>query len=1067
VAGWVRKLQQDGHGVLVLSAREAEALAAADVGVAVMTRADGVAWQADLIGTGLADGWRVLQAVGAARQASRRAAQLSAGGSGLGALLTTTRTQRRGRARVAPVHSAALAAMISGLTGARAVARAPGPAPIPRGDWHAMEPDAVLARLRADRAPPDGQDDSPSASVSASAPPETTGPAFWGLPATLGRGKAVIGAAARQKAVASVVTGPASGLAELAGAVRHELQDPLTPVLAFGAMASAAVSSGVDAALVAGVMAGNALISGVERMRAERSLGRLLREERLTGRRLAGDPGGPGGVPAANDLTGLATGPSVTVPASELRPGDIIALAPPDLVPADARLLTADDLELDESPLTGESLPVGKTTSPVPGAPLTERACMVYQGSTVLAGRGLAVVTASGEATEAGQAAMAAGRGTRPTGIQAHLAELTRISVPASGLGGLAVTGLGLLHRVPLREAIASGIAVAVAAVPEGLPLVATAAQLAAARRLTRTGVLVRSSRALEALGRVDVICFDKTGTLTQGRLAVTKLAAPDRTASPGPAHGRHLLQVGARACPQWDGDGALAHATDRAVLEAARERAGGDRDWEPAEELPFEASRGYSASLGRSAGRAQLAVKGAPEVVLPRCNRIALAGHAAETASAPMTPARRRAAQAVLHELTSQGLRVLAVAETSLPGAPGSYHLGGNGNGRAAPGDPDELATGLTLTGFLGIADTVRPSALATVRALAGAGVRVTMITGDHPGTAMAIARQLGIPHPGRVLTGPEFSRLPEDARIRRIADAAVIARVSPEQKVRIVQALQQAGHVVAMTGDGVNDAAAIRLADVGIGVTTRGSAPARSAADLVLTDSDTSHILEALAEGRTLWDRVRDAVSILVGGNAGEVAFTLLGTAASGRSPLNTRQLLLVNTLTDMLPALAVALSPASASRTGDTSALLAAGPVAPFLGPDLGRALAVRGGATALGATMAWQAGRFTGRRRRASTMGLATLVLTQLGQTLLTGERGPLTLATSAASAGVLAAIVETPGVSQFFGCSPLGPVAWTIVTGSTATGVLAAALAPRVFPATPVHPPPAPAHPDRE
>ena len=557
-------------------------------------------------------------------------------------------------------------------------------------------------------------------------------------------------------------------------------------------------------------------------------------------------------------------------------------------------------------------------------------------------------------------------------------------------------------------------------------------------------------------------------------------------------------------------------HATDRAVLESAHARAGGDRSWRLAEELPFEASRGYAASLGRSAGMTQLAVKGAPEVVLPRCTRVATSGRG--PGSAAMTPARRRAAQAVLHDLAGQGLRVLAVAEADLPGAPEEYHLARNGNGSrgqrapgtgrerragerrrpgerrrqppstanastanastanastanasaanasaanasaanasagpATPAGPDggDLVAGLTLTGFVAIADTPRPTAKATVRRLAEAGVRITMITGDHPDTAMAIARKLGIPHAGHVLTGAEISKLPEATRTQRIAASTVFARVSPEQKVRIVQALQRAGHVVAMAGDGVNDAAAIRLADVGIGVTSRGSTSARSAADLILTEADTLPILDALLEGRALWSRVRDAVSILVGGNAGEVAFTLLGTAVTGRAPLSTRQLLLVNTLTDMLPALAVALSPARGGQNGDNP-LIAAGPVGQFMAPELARALAVRGGATALGATVAWQAGRMTGRRQRASTMGLATLVLTQLGQTLLTSGRSPLTIGTTAVSAATLAAIVETPGVSQFFGCTPLGPVAWTIVTGSAAGATLAAAAAPRLL-----------------
>jgi cation-transporting ATPase I len=577
---------------------------------------------------------------------------------------------------------------------------------------------------------------------------------------------------------------------------------------------------------------------------------------------------------------------------------------------------------------------------------------------------------------------------------------------------------------VPFRQAIASGVAIAVAAVPEGLPLVATVSQLAAARRLSKHGILVRSPRTLEALGRVDTFCFDKTGTLTEGRLAVARLADIEGELSLSAPNGRHLLRTAARACPP--AEDALAHATDRAIVERAGERLGPDDAWKLVREIPFETNRGYAASLGTSSSAAGLAIKGAPEVILDRCTR--------DHEGRPMTPDRLRAATDRIKSLAGEGLRIIAVAE----GQPGVD----------AEPDVDVLARDLTLLGFVAIADTPRATVPETIGRLTGAGIRVTMITGDHPVTAKAIARQLGIPNCDAVLTGADLDRLPERERLVRVPRTTVFARVSPEQKVRIVQALQQAGHVVAMTGDGANDASAIRLADVGIGVAGKSSTAARSAADLVLSDPDPLRIVDALTEGRLLWGRVRDAVSILVGGNAGEVAFTVLGTAFGGRAPLNTRQLLLVNMLTDMLPALAVALG--SGHRQGGDGDLLAAGPVT-LSGTDLARTLAIRGGATALAASGAWYAGRVTGRPRRADTMGLAALVTTQLGQTLLMGRRSPLVLVTCVASAAVLVGIVETPGISQFFGCTPLGPFAWGIVAASSALGTAAAAAAPRVLP----------------
>jgi cation-transporting P-type ATPase I len=964
----VRELQMDGHGVLVISAHDDAALAAADVGVAVL-RGPQVCWSADLIcGADLQDAWRVLRSLDVARHVSERSARLALGGSALGALLATSGRQRVGN-QLPPTHSAAGIAVLSGAISARRLARLPAPDPAPRGRWHEMTADQVRRRLQDSRGTLERKERNRNDT------PQTRGLAT-----------------------------------ELVHAVNGELRDPLTPVLALGAAASAIVGSGVDAAMVGGVMVGNALIGGVHRVRAERALRSLLFGEQLCARRVAAD------------------GTVESVSADRLRLGDIISLNGSDVVPADVRLVECERLEVDESTLTGESLPVAKDTAATPGADLADRSCMLYEGTTILAGSGQGVVVAVGPATEAGRAASAAGHSTRTVGVQARLGELTRLTIPATGIAGAAVAGLSLAHRVPFRQAIASGVAIAVAAVPEGLPLVATVSQLAAARRLSKRGILVRSSRALEALGRVDTFCFDKTGTLTKGRLAVARLADPDAELTTNDERGRHLLRTAARACPH--ADDVLAHATDRAIVDRAGEQLTPDHNWRLLREIPFETNRGYAASLGTNSPDATLAIKGAPEVILDRCTR--------DHHDRPLTADRLQAATDQLKNLAGHGLRVIAVAE----GHPGDQPL---------PDDIDALAHDLTLLGFIAIADTPRPTASATIERLTQAGIRVTMITGDHPITASAIAQQLGIPDCEAVLTGTDLDRLSERERLEQVPKTTVFARVSPEQKVRIVQTLQQAGHVVAMTGDGANDAAAIRLADVGIGVAGTSSTAARSAADLVLTDPDPLHIVDALSEGRSLWSRVRDAVSILVGGNAGEVAFTVLGTALGGRAPLNTRQLLLVNMLTDMLPALAIALGSDHDRAGNDGDDILAAGPVT-LSGTDLARTLAIRGGATALGASGAWYAGRITGRPRRADTMGLAALVATQLGQTLLMGRRSPLVLITCVASAAVLAGIVETPGISHFFGCTPLGPVAWGIVAASSAAGTAAAVIAPRVFPA---------------
>jgi cation-transporting ATPase I len=808
--------------------------------------------------------------------------------------------------------------------------------------------------------------------------------------------------------------------------VGAELADPLTPVLATGAAASAVIGSPTDAVLVGGVLTGGAVISGVQRMRAERALQELLMDQRLRARVVDAD--GDERVSAGSDLLRR-------VPAAALAPGHVIDLQSGDVVPADARLLAVQDLELDEATLTGESTPVGKETAATPGAELPDRTGMVYEGTTVAAGSGRAVVVATGPATEAGRALALAGRAAAPAGIQHRLEELTSRGLPITLLGGAAVTGLALLRGASVRAAVAGGVSVAVAAVPEGLPLMATVAQLGAARRLSRRGVLVRASRTVEALGRVDTICFDKTGTLTEGRLRLVRAAGLDGEWAPDAPEARRLLRGAALAGPAPNGGGPLPHATDQAVLDTAQGVLGAElrQAWEELTEIPFHSDRGFSAVLGRTPKKLRLAVKGAPEVLLTRCSHVR-----DDVGKRPLDRAGRDRATAAVHSLAAQGLRVLAVARRN---------VGDVADDLRSPEDVAELGD-LTLLGFIGFADTPRPQAADTVAALRAAGMSTVMITGDHPVTAGVIAARLGIPA-GELVTGPELAVLDEAGRVAEVRRASVFARVSPEQKLQIVEALRQNGRVVAMTGDGANDAAAIRLADVGIGMAAKGSTSARSAADLVLTEPDISLVIDALVEGRAMWRRVRDAVAVLVGGNVGEVLFTLLGTALAGRAPISTRQFLVVNMFTDLLPSMALALAPTPADPR-ERSALLAAGP--PSLGAPLLRDIGIRGAVTGLGALAAWQIGRIGGTRRRASTIALATLVGAELGQTLLVGGRDPLVLATGVGSGAVLAAIIQIPGVSQFFGCTPLDPLAWSVVVGCSAGATLASAALPRVLPA---------------
>ncbi|MFC4149225.1 HAD-IC family P-type ATPase [Micromonospora mangrovi] len=962
LADSVRALQRDGAVVMVVSGDRA-ALAAADCGLGVAGDEDLPPWGAHLlVGTDLRVPALLIEATGVARRTAGQNIRIAMAGSGLAALGAFTADPRQlpGRA-LTTVNGAAALAFAHGVFRARRLPdRTAAPVPALTA-WHLMPMETVLGQL-------------------------DTGP----------QGLSGAEAARRRR----VVTGDGTGPAGLLRAFVDELANPLTPVLAAGAVLSATFGSLVDAALVGGVVGGSALVGAVHQRNTERSLAELLSRSAVTARV-------------------LRDGVEQVVAAEELVPGDVITVGPGDAIPADCRVLDADGLETDESSLTGESLPVAKTDEPVVAAAVADRRSMLYEGTTVAAGHGTAVVVATGAETESGRSLALARQAPPASGVEARLGKLTSSAVPLAAGSAIAVAGAGLLRGVPLAETAATAANLAVASVPEGLPFLVSAAQLAAARRLAEHGALVRNPRTIEALGRVDVLCFDKTGTLTEGKLLLAgvgdgdgnRYAPPDRL-------GQELkltLATALRATPAAADPDELPQHTDRAVRRGATTaevtEQTGATGWTALGGLPFEPSRGYHATVGRDANGLLLSVKGAPETVLPRC-----AARRTGAGDEPLDEAGRAALHTMLAERAGAGHRILAVAECRT----------------GAEEVTDEDVRGLVFVGFLALADGVRESAAPAVRRIRQAGVHTIMITGDHPATAEAIAATISPDHGAqRVVTATDLDRLDDDALADRLAHTDVVARCTPAHKVRIIQALQKCGRTVAMTGDGANDAPAIRLADVGIALGQRGTPAARAAADLVVTDDRLETIIATLVEGRAMWSSVRHALSILVGGNLGEIAFSVLSAAATGRSALTGRQLLLVNLLTDLAPALAIAVRPPAADGADH---LLREGPDT-SLGETMTREIALRAAATTLGATAGWTLARYTGRRRRAGTVALASLVGTQLGQTVLAGGTSPTVLASTAASVGVLVAVVQTPGVSQFFGCTPLGPVGWGIAAGS--------------------------------
>jgi cation-transporting ATPase I len=956
----VRALQGDGQGVLLVS-RSRRALVAADVGLGVPATDGTPAWGADiLLRDDLSAAALLIEAAGAEAAVSRRGVNLARAGTALGAAMALSGRAGRlsGRSLLA-VNSTAAASMAAGVWTATELLRRPVSPPVSRTPWHAMPAEAVLRAV-----------DSTAAGL--------TGPE----------------ARRRRRGDADEKDGTPS----LLRAFATELANPLTPILVAGAALSASIGAVTDAAIVVGVGGVSALIGGVQRVATDRAVAELLRRSAIYGRV-------------------LRSGQDQVLPAGELVVGDVVRLVSGDVVPADCRIIEAHEVEVDESSLTGESLPVRKQVNSVLAGDIADRRSMIYEGTTVAAGRCLAVVVATGSSTEVGRSLAATRPASRVSGVEARLAAITRTTLPiALGSAG-AVMLAGILRGRPARDSLGAGVGLAVASVPEGLPFLVSAAQLSAARRLSGRGVLVRDPRTIETLGRVDVLCFDKTGTLTEGRIAVRGVSTGGRLQPPAALDdgARAALVAAVRATPRARGSRAPEHLTDRAVLEGAGRasvrREEGYRVLRRLGTLPFEPSRGFHAVLDDADGDRLLSVKGAPEVVLPRCT--------GWIGREPGTDW-RAAAEAEVERLTGRGYRVLAVAERS-----------GVGPTRLS----ESAVAGLTLRGFIAFADPVRGQAGASVRDLRAAGVQVVMITGDHPRTAAAIGDELGVTNGGRVVTGAQLDALDDAALDELLPQVSVVARSTPTHKVRVVQAFQRLGRTVAMTGDGANDAPAIRLADVGIALGRRGTPAARAAADLVVTDDRLETILAALIEGRAMWGSVRRALGILVGGNLGEIAFTLFGAALTGRSPLSARQLLLVNMLTDLAPAVALAVRPPEESAV---ATLLAEGPEA-SLGGVLVDEIAVRALATAAGASGAWIAGRLTGRPARARTIGLAALVGTQLGQTLVAGGASPSVVFASLGSAAALIGVVQTPGVSQFFGCAPLGPVGWTTAAGWAAAG----------------------------
>ncbi len=807
--------------------------------------------------------------------------------------------------------------------------------------------------------------------------------------------------------------------------IGRQLAEPMSLLLVTAALVSGVwLDELVEAAAIVGIVLLNAVIALVQEGRASRALEALQSLETPT-------------------ATVRRDGRDLVVDAAELVPGDLVRLTAGDRVPADLTLTSASALEVDESALTGESLPSRKAAgAPPTGDGITDRPGRVWSGTMVTRGSGRGVVDATGADTALGRIAVELQQRRPPTPLQRELARVTRRLGVAAIVISAIVFAVLLLRASSvgggLHDAFLSAVALAVAAVPEGLATVTTVALALGVRRMAQRGAIIRRLSAVETLGCTSVIAFDKTGTVTENRMHVGLLiTSAGRTDGldglPGPVRDR-IMDVFA-LCNDADLDPVTGDPMEVALLLALPDgtprRARAQRP-RLADE-PFDETRRRMTTAHPAGSRVALLVKGAPEVVLARCRReLAPDGEAV-----PLGDERVAALTRTAHECAETGARMLALAERVLDTVPSAI---------------EDAEDDLTLLGLVGLRDPVRAHAPSAIAAARAAGVALLMITGDHPGTAKAVASEAGLlpDRESEVRTGDEVRRTgyPED-----LLTVPVYARFEPTQKLELVRALQDQGHVVAMTGDGVNDAPALRHADIGVALGARGTAVAREAGDMVITDDDLATIVSAIREGRGIYDNIRKVVEYLVAANVAEIVVMLgaLVVAPSLGAPLLPLQLLWINLLTDGLPALALGVDPIDAS-------LMQRPPRDPSSGLLSGRRLVrlgVRGLVLGLPTlALAPIALHLLGLSPSAArTMLFDALVVAQvlfsLEVRLPEGARRPqrgwfgnrLLVVALAGSLSLHLIMVTLPGVRDLFGVTPIGAGPWALVV---AAGLLSSA-----------------------
>ncbi len=593
----------------------------------------------------------------------------------------------------------------------------------------------------------------------------------------------------------------------------------------------------------------------------------------------------------------IRDGEEKIIDASGLVPGDIIKLEAGDFVPADARLLKSVSLKSEESALTGESVPSEKDAQSQvkEDAPLGDRSNMVFSGCSITYGTALAVVTQTGMNTEMGKiAGLLEGEEETQTPLQKKLAQLGKY-LGFMALAACAVIFIvGLINGINVLEIFMTAVSLAVSAIPEGLPAIVTIVLAIGVQRMVKKNALIRRLPAVETLGSASVICSDKTGTLTMNRMTLTKAyidgaAQPEEISSSNSESIKKLLSFASLCCDGsviFNQDGSQQHIgdpTETSIIAAAHKNGIEidelNKSCPRLAELPFDSDRKLMSTINRIDGKNIVIVKGAFDVMSSRC----ISGNLEK-------------AKEITEQMSSDALRVLAVGYKEISQAPDSPTA-------------QELENGLAFMGLVGMIDPPRPEARQAVAVCRRAGIKPVMITGDHIVTASAIAEELGILEQGdRAITGAELDGMTDQELDKEVVNISVYARVSPENKIRIVKAWQRNGHVVSMTGDGVNDAPALKAADIGCAMGITGTDVAKGAADMTLTDDNFATIVDAVKEGRGIYANIKKVIGFLLGTNIGEVITVFAAMLLWHKSPLMSMQLLWINLVTDSLPAIAL---------------------------------------------------------------------------------------------------------------------------------------------------------------